>query len=228
MSELIEVREIESIDVEIKEFEKVDIDLSGAILVGQVGEMEEVSVSPQTYEQVIEAGAGKTLKSVKVGAVTSDIDDDIKAENIRLGVSILGVEGNMAGDKPDQSKEVSPTENDISVKADTGYELAEVVVKAIPRDFVGSAVTRKAGQTYEVSEEDRVIPADMYLVGEQTIKGVVLDTKRATPSAVEQTITSDADGLREVVVEAIPNTYLDITLPENIYSGEVEVENGTD
>ena len=73
------------------------------------------------------------------GSGTAEIDSTEKAklipENIRDGVTILGVVGNMSGseDSKPQSKEVTPTTSTQTVLPDTGYNcLSQVVVKAIP------------------------------------------------------------------------------------------------
>lgn len=59
----------------------------------------------------------------------------IIAENIRQGVTILGVEGTMSGseDVNAQTKTVTPTKTGLTVTPDTGYNyLTEVTVSAIP------------------------------------------------------------------------------------------------
>lgn len=75
------------------------------------------------------------------GAGTVSIDSTEKAkiipENIREGITILGIEGEMSGteDAKAQSKTVTPTFEDQVVSPDTGsgYNyLAQVTVKAIP------------------------------------------------------------------------------------------------
>ena len=53
------------------------------------------TVTPTTSSQTILPDEGYTLSSVTVNAVTSSIDSDIKAENIKKGVSILGVSGEL-------------------------------------------------------------------------------------------------------------------------------------
>ena len=267
---------------------------------GGTGQPQEIVIEPKT--EVVEAypSAGRYISKVMVNAVTSKIDPNILASNIKQGVTILGVEGNIATDKPTQTKSVDPSEEEQFVSADAGYELDGVSVGAIspkyvgsgverlggrtyyatsedqiipsgvyltgdqiikkadndikleelvvepteeeqvktPSDgvtgfspvkvgaissrYIGSAVERKGAEVYEISESDRVIPADTYLTGNQTIKGVKLDQKTATPSTEEQIITSDVNGLKTVIVKPIPSNWLDTTNEANIYKGEVE------
>lgn len=73
------------------------------------------------------------------GAGTASIDDTEKAklisENIRDGVTILGVVGSMTGSEGvvAQSKQVTSSTVDQTIIPDTGYtHLAQVVVKAMP------------------------------------------------------------------------------------------------
>lgn len=73
------------------------------------------------------------------GAGTAAIDDTEKAklvaENIRDGVTILGVVGTMTGSEGvvAQSKQVTSSTVDQTIIPDTGYtHLAQVVVKAMP------------------------------------------------------------------------------------------------
>ena len=57
-------------------------------------ELQDKEINPSREEQVIGCDEGKYgLRSVTVRAVTAEIDPDIKAENIRKGVEILGVYG---------------------------------------------------------------------------------------------------------------------------------------
>lgn len=70
-------------------------------------------------------------------------------ENIREGITVLGVEGEMSGseDMAPQSKTVTPTSTAQTVTPDTGYNcLSQVTVNAIPysetdNDFGGKTVT---------------------------------------------------------------------------------------
>lgn len=86
--------------------------------------------TPYTVPAGYHDGAGKVQVSATEKA-------KIIPENIREGITILGVEGSMSGteDAKAQSKEVTPTFEDQVVTPDTGsgYNyLAQVTVKKIP------------------------------------------------------------------------------------------------
>lgn len=79
---------------------------------------------PQGYHD----GSGKV-------AIASTEQAKLIAENIREGITVLGVTGTMSGteDANPQSKEVTPSTEEQVVLPDTGYNyLAQVTVAAIP------------------------------------------------------------------------------------------------
>lgn len=92
------------------------------------------TVEPSIEEQIIIPDEGIfALSSVTVNPVTSKIDESIKAENIKEGVSILGVEGTVKPFKELvlQDKTVNPTTEIQEIVADEGYDaLNKVVVNA--------------------------------------------------------------------------------------------------
>lgn len=254
------------------------------------------TITPSLQQQNVSPADGKVFNEVIVEAIKSGMIPNLIPTNIRKGVTIIDVEGNMDSDKPDQSKTIKPSEEEQHIYADIGYELADVIVEAIPSNYVGSSIPQKAAEayspsetdqiinggsflsgdqtikamileerivtptenaevltpgigktaikkvtinpisstyvgsgvpkqghaTYQVSTEDRTLPGGTYLTGDQTIKGMVLDEKSVIPTKERQTITSDVDALRGVVVEPIPDNWLDTTNEENIYKGEVE------
>ena len=92
---------------------------------------ESLDVVPTQSSQAIQSPQGKYYKDVNVGAVTSAIDSNITPTNIRAGVSILGVQGNLEPDKPNQTKTVDSSTETQVVMADTGYELESVTVNAV-------------------------------------------------------------------------------------------------
>lgn len=87
-----------------------------------------LNYTPTTSQQSIPAGytSGGTIS-----AVTSAIDSNITQANIRSGVTILGIQGNLEPDKPDQTKTATPTTTQQLIEPDTGYELASVTVEAV-------------------------------------------------------------------------------------------------
>ena len=110
--------------------------------------------TPTTSQQSLTLEQGKVaVKEVTVEAVTAAIDSNIKASNIKLGVTILGVEGNLSADKPDQTKTVTPTKSTQTVTPDSGYELSSVTVNPIPSQYIeptGSLSITQDG-TYDVT-----------------------------------------------------------------------------
>lgn len=92
------------------------------------------TVEPSIKEQIIIPDEGIfALSSVTVNPVTSKIDGNIKAENIKEGVSILGVGGTVKPFKELvlQDKTVNPTSEIQEIVADEGYDaLSKVVVNA--------------------------------------------------------------------------------------------------
>lgn len=76
----------------IKEYEEAIVN------VGDAATLQEKTATPTTSQQLITADEGYDgLSSVTVEAVTNTIDSNILAENIKKGVSILGVEGSFEG-----------------------------------------------------------------------------------------------------------------------------------
>lgn len=63
--------------------------------------------------------------------IQTEINTKIIPANIKKDITIFGVEGNLAPDKPDQSKTVTPTTSQQVITPDTGYELASVTVNAV-------------------------------------------------------------------------------------------------
>jgi surface protein len=98
--------------------------------------LEDLEVSPTTSEQVITAHQGYDgINQITIAPVTNLIDDDIRPENIKKGVEILGVTGNIE-DKPAdpvlQNKTIEPNIGKQIITADSGYDgLGQVTVNGV-------------------------------------------------------------------------------------------------
>ena len=83
------------LDVNIKDKtkDKIVLNLKNKIIIYPI--LEPLLVEPSINEQHITAQEGYAYGEINVKAVTSSIDSDIKAENIRKDVNILGVLGTL-------------------------------------------------------------------------------------------------------------------------------------
>lgn len=152
---------------------------------------QEKEITPEIFEQHITPDDGYKLTKVIVKEVTSTIDENIKPQNIKAGVSILGVLGNVEPDKPDQTKTVEPTEERQSVVADIGFELGEVIINPISNTYVGSGVERVEEKTITPTEEIQVvIEADKYTTGNILVDSIKTENVDVKSTEILQTISA--------------------------------------
>lgn len=129
-------------------------------------ELEEIHETPALVEKEIVPSEGKIgISKVVMGAVTSDIDENIKPENIKKDVEILGV----AGTHECESKEpvlvelnITPS-NEVQIftpaEGEDGY--SKVTVDAVPESGGGGADPVLSPLEVTPSTEEQVIePAD--------------------------------------------------------------------
>ena len=91
---------IEGKGVTVPASAKIDAyqDYVDAIQQGSAPSLQSKSVTPSTSQQSVQADDGfDGLDTVTVNAVTAAVDSNIKAENIKSNVTILGVVGSYAG-----------------------------------------------------------------------------------------------------------------------------------
>lgn len=92
------------------------------------------NAAPSTSSQTISPDTGYYgLSKVTLGAVTSAIDPNIVAGNIKQGVTILGVAGTVQeGGTIQSSKTATPSTSSQTITPDSGYDgLGQVIVNAV-------------------------------------------------------------------------------------------------
>lgn len=113
---------------------------------------QEKRATPTTEEQEITYDRGYSgLEKVIVDAVTNEIDKNIIPSNIKAGVSILGVDGNVEPDKPDQTKTATPTTEEQIIRPDSGFELAQVTIEPI---YTEEKIITPSNETQTVTPSD--------------------------------------------------------------------------
>lgn len=96
-----------------------------------------IVANPKVSAQSINPSSGYAgIKQVIINGVTSDIDENIKPENIKSGVNILGVDGTFEYDKLQEEITVSPMTVDQIIYPDDDYD----AVKKIKVDKVTSEI----------------------------------------------------------------------------------------
>ncbi len=134
---------------------------TGEKITGAIETFDGESIIEPTTESKTLLTAKKYIENdIIINPVTKNIDNNIQPENIKLGVEILGVTGNVAPDKPDQEKTITPTEQQQIVTGDTGYELAKVTVEAIPSDYIGSDIQQVSVDVTPTIESQSIVPEE--------------------------------------------------------------------
>ncbi len=102
---------------------------------------ESVTIEPTTNTQVVNPPDGSVFNVINVNPVTSDIDSNIKEENIKEGVTILGKTGSL--------KEGIPI--DVSSDSDMENALIQDNLGKVYK-FTGTSETYETDAVYIVSE----------------------------------------------------------------------------
>ena len=172
------------------------------------------TASPSRYSQTISADSGYRLSQVEVKPVTSAIDGNIIPDNIKKGVSILGVQGALEEEQIDlQAKFVEPKKTAQTILPDSNYDaLSRVEVGAVT-----SAVDKNIQPAYIKKGVDI-----LGVVG--TLDSMVsgkFQSKTITPKTIVQNIVPDAefDGLSSVNVLAVTSAIDNNIKAENIRQG---------
>ena len=88
-------------------------------------------VQPTTSDQTITPSEGSVFSGGTVRAVTSAIDNNIAAGNIKEGVTILGVGGTLKEEKPEEVFDVQPTTSEQTITPTEGSVFSGGTVHAV-------------------------------------------------------------------------------------------------
>ena len=147
--------------------------------------LESKTVNPSWVDQTITPSANKDgLSSVKVNKVTSDIDPNIAPNNIKLGVSILGVTGQYdpISGITTQTVNVDSSTSAQKITATTADYLAEVNIAPYVLD----------SKTVDASTNDQVVTSDVDGLSSVTVRKAKLQTKNINNYTNETTDISKA------------------------------------
>ena len=172
------------------------------------------SVTPSKNQLDITFDDGyEGLSNVIIAGVTSSIDSNIKPENIKKDVSILGVTGTLTegiqdGDIQDPVT-VSPSTSSVIVKPEGDYKaLSQVNVEGVTASIDPNILAENIKKNISI----------LNVLGTYEGGNHFQVDKEVTPSTVDQNITNDAgyDALLNVIVKAVTASIDPNILPKNI------------
>lgn len=170
------------------------------------------NAAPSTSSQTISPDTGYYgLSKVTLGAVTSAIDPNIVAGNIKQGVTILGVAGTVQeGGTIQSSKTATPSTSSQTITPDSGYDgLGQVIVNPVTASIDSNIA---AGN----------IKSGVFILGVSgSLTPASLTTQTITPTTSAQTVTptSPYNGFSAVTVPAVTAAIDSNITAANIKSG---------
>ena len=130
-----------------------------------LGKMQEKTIIPKTtFQEVLPDKNYDGLSKVNVEAVTKDIDENIKSENIKKNVSILGVQGNIEELK---GTKIEITKNGTYIPKEPYNAFTEVVtnVEADVSEYFGNTITGGNGDSSGLNNIIKKIPNNLTITG---------------------------------------------------------------
>ena len=170
-----------------------------AISGGGGSNLDTLNVTPTTSQQTLTPTSPLDgWDEVVVAAVTSSIDANIQAGNIKDGVTILGVQGTLDVTPNLQNKTVTPSTSQQSVQADSGYDGLDTVTV----DAVTSSIDANI-QAGNIKSGVQILG----VTGNYSGSGANYQQKTVTPSASQQVVSADSgyDALSQVTVNGSAN-----------------------
>ena len=183
----------------------------GKVYIPYVGILYSKTFTPSTSEQTWDAHTDtnelRGLRRVVISPVTSSIDSNITAGNIKRGISILGVTGTFDGGAL-QSKTVKSSTSKQTVTPSSGYYgLSSVVVNPYVLD----------SKTVKSSTSKQTVTSSKDGLSSVIVEPYVLDSKTVDPSTNNITVTSSKDGLSSVTVNPVTSS-----IDSNIQAGNIK------
>lgn len=178
----------------------------GQKLTGTMPNRGSVTISPNTVSQEHDSGY---YDSIKVNAVTNEIDTNIKSENIKDGISILGVEGNLV-ELNGQTITVAPSTTEKVINPEEGYNgITQVTVEAVTNNI-------------DTNIKQENIKKDVSILGITGTLEEGVDTSDANAAAVNIEINKTAYVNGEKIIGSLPlnNTTLVVDNAEISLDGE--------
>lgn len=165
--------------------------------------LQDKTVTPATIAQTVQPDEiYDGLHTVTVNAVTSSIDNNIQAANIKKDVTILGITGTYEPVIPTpslQDKTVAPKTTEQVVHADEAYDGLNTVTVSAVTNSIDSNI-----QAANIKKDVTILG----ITGSYEPATPVLQDKTVTPTTAEQVIHADAayDGLDTVTVSAVTSS----------------------
>lgn len=138
-------------DIHAVQFENADAPGTNIQFYDVNSVQEEKTVTPTTSVQEVVPSSEKLLSKVTVEGVTAEIDSNIQAQNIKAGVSILGVEGSVESNKLPLVINAEPT---------SSFEVTE-------KDFEGVTSVREYCFYYCKGMEKVTVPDTVQNLGDR-------------------------------------------------------------
>ena len=183
----------------------------GQVSIPYAGILNSKTFTPSTRQQTWDAQNNTNnlvgLKQVVISPVTSSIDSNIAAGNIKKDVTILGVTGTFDGGTL-QSKTVKSSTSKQTVTPSSGYYgLSSVIIEPYVLD----------SKTVKSSTSRQTVTSSKDGLSSVIVEPYVLDSKSVDPSTNSITVTSSKDGLSSVTVTPVTSS-----IDSNIKAGNIK------
>lgn len=147
------------------------------------------NVTPTTNAQVITPTANSVFNKVNVSAVTSAIDENIKAENIKKDVTILGVAGTLeegGGELAGYNVESIVSEDGASqtLKITSGGGTTEGGEEVIQETYVGTDIANYYAKIRELMISGKLLHVKIDVLSNITFTGILYKTYGANANGV--------------------------------------------